>query len=85
MFGGQAALNNNSVRLCSDHISKGNIKPFIGSGYRNWLNLNASGTAGKVNLIKNKLRKQRITAVGKNGYLPRAWEHIMKQFNAFTH
>src|SRR6476620_4450132 len=78
-----AALNDNSVRVCADHFRKGGIKPLVRSGYRNRLNLNASSTAGKINLIKNKFRKQRITAISENGHPPRAWQHVVKQFNAF--
>jgi len=42
------ALNDNSVRVCAGHFRKGGIKPLVRSGYRNWLNLNASSTAARL-------------------------------------
>jgi hypothetical protein len=48
------------------------------------VDLDAVSSASKINVIKSQSREQRITAVGKNGYLPHACQHVVKQLDAFT-
>lgn len=52
-FGGQAALDDNGVRLISRHGRKGGVEFLIGSAYRDWLNLDTCDTASKLSLIES--------------------------------
>src|SRR4029450_9225232 len=83
-FGGQAALNDNSVRLCSRHGRKGSVEFLIRSAYHDWLNLNTCNAAGALSFIENYVREQRVCRVGENRYLPRRSQHVAKQFDAFS-
>jgi hypothetical protein len=51
-FGGQAALNDHGLRSPSHNSRKGSVE-FLGSAYRDGLNLNTGDTASKFNLLKN--------------------------------
>src|SRR2546430_3060529 len=52
-LGGQAALNDNGVRLHFRNGRKGSVEFLIRSAYRDWLNLNTCNTAGTLSFIEN--------------------------------